>query len=342
MSQTITRENLFKLIDTLQNAGKTVAGPVETKTHSGNRSFFKTLAEKDALVLDGSIMPSNSIKEFFFPKHETICSYHYEGQQLVVIDAEPFSGEQIIFGARPCDAASLPILDKVFAWDYQDRFYQKRRENSTVVTLACQKPDENCFCTSVGLSPSTDSGADAMLLEIDENTFEVRLFTDKGKKLFDGQTTESEKTGKTAEPPQVRFDAKRVEQYLSENFSDPVFDETSLRCVACGACTYTCPTCHCFDIVDEGGAAKGKRVKNWDGCQFPGFTNHASGHNPRGDQSARQRNRIQHKFNIYPNKFGVVLCSGCGNCTRECSATLGVWPVLTALDEKAVAQKAGG
>ncbi len=340
MPQTISRENLYKLIDSLRSSGKVVGGPVA----SGNRFFFKVLGKNDTLVLDGSIMPTNSIKEFFFPRHETICSYHYEGKQLVVSDAEPFSGEQFIFGARPCDAASLPVLDKVFAWDYQDRFYQKRRENSTVVTIACQKPDENCFCTSVGLSPSTDSGADAMLIAIndngDENAFEVRIFTDKGKKLFEGKTAESDKTGKTAEPPKVRFDVKRVEQYLAENFDDPVFAETSLRCVGCGACTFTCPTCHCFDIVDEGGAAKGQRVKNWDGCQFAQFTNHASGHNPRGDQAARQRNRVQHKFRIYPGKFGVVLCSGCGNCTRDCSASLGIRPVLTALDKKAADKEA--
>ncbi len=50
-----------------------------------------------------------------------------------------------------------------------------------------------------------------------------------------------------------------MEKYLAEHFDDPIFAETSLRCVGCGACTYTCPTCHCFDIVDEGGAAKGQR-----------------------------------------------------------------------------------
>ncbi|MGL6195361.1 MAG: 4Fe-4S dicluster domain-containing protein, partial [Thermoguttaceae bacterium] len=64
------------------------------------------------------------------------------------------------------------------------------------------------------------------------------------------------------------------------------------------------------------------------------FTHHASGHNPRSVQSQRQRNRIQHKFNIYPNKFGVVLCTGCGNCTRACSASLGVKPVLEILVTK--------
>ncbi len=331
MPQNITRETLYKIVADLQAAGSTVGGPVQ----SGSRYFFKTLDNEDTLVLDGSIMPTNSVKEFFFPRNETICTYRYEGKELVVLDAEPFAGKQFVFGARPCDAASLPILDKVFSWDFQDRFYQQRRDATTVVTIACKKADENCFCTSVGLSPATNDGADAELLEIDENTFEVRVFTDKGRALFDGKTVESDKTGRTAEPPEVRFDAGRVEKYLSEHYDDPLFAETSLRCVGCGACTYLCPTCHCFDIVDEGGAAKGRRVKNWDTCQLTMFTHHASGHNPRVDQAARQRNRIQHKFCIYPGKFGMILCTGCGNCSRECSASLGVRPVLELLDKKA-------
>ncbi|MDR0871464.1 MAG: 4Fe-4S dicluster domain-containing protein [Planctomycetaceae bacterium] len=337
MSLTITRPQLNQLIAGKIAAGTAVAGPVA----AGKRFFFKPLKNAEELVLDGNIMPTNSIKEFFFPKHEAICKYRYEGKELVVEDVPDFNTEQIVFGARPCDGASLPILDKVFAWDYQDRFYQQRRAKTTIVTLACQKADEMCFCTSVGFAPDTNSGADAMLLDVSGGTcsvFEVRIFTDKGKALFDGKTTEDDKTGKTATPPPVRFDAERVKTYLSEHFDDPVYAETSLRCVGCGACTYICPTCHCFDIVDEGGAAKGSRVKNWDTCQFALFTLHASGHNPRANQAVRQRNRVQHKFAIYPNKFGVILCTGCGNCTRDCSASLGIRPVLEHIDKKAQAQ----
>ena len=70
----------------------------------------------------------------------------------------------------------------------------------------------------------------------------------------------------------------------------------------CGACAYTCPTCHCFDIADEGNPRGWARVKNWESCQFSLFTAHASGHNPR--ESQPQRQRIFHKFRIYPEKFG--------------------------------------
>ena len=324
MSHIISRAKLEQLIGQLLSAGKLVAGPIETK----GRYFYQQTVEAKAIVLDSAIMPANSIKEFIFPRSETICSYRHEGKELIVTDAEQSVQEQIIFGARPCDAASLPILDKVFAWDFQDRFFQQRRKNSTIVSLACKAADEHCFCTSVGLSPDTSSGSDAMLLQIGADSFEVRTFTEKGETLFRGHTEESDKTGKSAEPPQIKFDARQVANYLQTHFDDPLFEHTSMRCVGCGACTYVCPTCHCFDIVDVGGASKGERVKNWDTCQFCMFTLHASGHNPRSEQSARQRNRVQHKFSIYPDKFGLVLCTGCGNCTRFCPTSLGIYPVL--------------
>lgn len=331
MSQIITREQLEQLIDVKIAEGKTVVGA----SAAGKRFFFRSLKESRAFVLDDTVMPVNSIKEFFFPRHEILCRYRYEGKELILEDVPDFVQEQIILGARPCDAASLPILDKVFAWDYQDRFYQQRREKTTVVTLACRKPDENCFCTSVGLAPDTVNGADALLLELGDGTFEVRIFTEKGKILFADKTAESTLNGQTASPPPVCFDAEKVRKYLTEHFDDPIYEEAASTCVGCGACTYLCPTCHCFDIVDEGGPAKGSRVKNWDTCQFALFTLHASGHNPRSNQAVRQRNRVQHKFAIYPNKFGAVLCTGCGNCTRDCSAALGIRPLLELFDRKA-------
>jgi ferredoxin len=330
MSHTITRTNLNQLVDRLLSAGKSVVG----LTEANGRYFYRRIDQPQKMLFDSALMPSNSIKEFIFPRSETICSYRHEGKKLVVTDAEQSTQEQIIFGARPCDSASLPILDKVFAWDYQDRFYQQRRELTTIVSLACQEADNHCFCTSVGLTPDTRSGVDAMLLPIGTDSLEVRILTEKGAALFRGRTEESDKTGKTAEPPKVKFDAKQVENYLRTHFADPLFDHTSMRCVGCGVCTYVCPTCHCFDIVDEGGASKGKRIKNWDACQFGMFTLHASGHNPRPEQSVRQRNRVQHKFRIYPEKFGMILCTGCGNCTRLCSASLGIATVLESIDQE--------
>ena len=90
------------------------------------------------------------------------------------------------------------------------------------------------------------------------------------------------------------------------------------KCVSCGVCTFECPTCHCFDFKDVGTREEGERIKIWDSCQFPSFTLHASGHQPRPQQWERYRNRFLCKFKIYEDAFEVLGCTGCGRCVRDC------------------------
>jgi ferredoxin len=109
-------------------------------------------------------------------------------------------------------------------------------------------------------------------------------------------------------------------------------------CLGCAQCAFVCPTCHCFDIVDEqSGSTTGRRAKNWDACQFSLFTKHASGHNPRDNQEKRYRQRISHKFKYYMDKFDEILCTGCGRCARGCPVSLDILQIveeINSLSEK--------
>ncbi|MDO5565620.1 MAG: hypothetical protein Q4G59_03110, partial [Planctomycetia bacterium] len=196
MSQIITREQLKSLISELTNAGTLVAAPVATEKGT---CFFQYVNGSANVVLDTGASVANSIKEFFFPRHEEICRFVRQENDVVVTDAPVFDKRQVIFGVRPCEAASLPILDPLFAWDYQDRFYQSRRENSTVVSFACTHADQHCFCSDMGGGPDNPSGSDALLFDLGDGSFEVRTITDKGKALFNGRTSSSDKTGKACD-----------------------------------------------------------------------------------------------------------------------------------------------
>jgi ferredoxin len=322
----ITRSDLIALVDAWLASGKAAAAPVQTT--DGGFSFTRLSAASE-MALKGYIRPRNSIKEFLFPRHEPILSYQMKGQGVVIADCDVAPPDLLLMGARPCDAAALPVLDKVFNWDCEDEFYTRRRQATTVVTIACTNHDGNCFCTTVGLSPTSDKGSDAILLPIGEDSFEVRTLTDKGVALFAGKTSDSAESAQEYAGPSPKADVAELSKKLADSWDDSVWKEIGLRCLGCGACAYVCPTCHCFDIIDEGNAAGGCRMKNWDSCQFPMFTMHASGHNPRSVQSQRQRQRILHKFRVYPEKFQEILCTGCGNCTRSCPVALGV---LTAIE----------
>ncbi len=332
MSQIISLDNLKKLAADKMGAGARVVAPVA----DGELISFQTLTDVARAVFAPQVRVQNSIKEFFFPKHETIFTFVRKGNDVELLDAPDFDVEQIVIGARPCDAAALPILDPLFGWDYQDRFFQQRREKTTVVSFACKESDAHCFCSAVGGGPENTTGTDAILYDLGDGTFEVRTLTDKGAALFAGKTTESTAVGTACEPPKADFDVAKIADWIRGNFASELWEKVSLRCVGCGACAFVCPTCHCFDIVDEGTYSKGRRVKNWDSCQEAMFTLHASGHNPRSTQGKRQRQRLSHKFTIYPDKFGVYLCTGCGSCSRSCGAAFGVRPCLEALDKDGV------
>ena len=325
MSEIITREGLDQLVGAWLAQGRRVAGPAKI---GDDRVMFIPLVAADQLALEGYVHAENSIKEFIFPRSEKLYGYTFAGQQVELIDWNVDDAPRLILGARPCDAAALPVLDHVFNWDTKDEFYNRRRAATTIVALACTAHDASCFCTSVGLGPDSEKGADALLLPLEGGGYEVRRVTDKGRTLFEGKTQPSDRAAELPPGPDKKFDSGQVREYLEKHFESPLWEEATLRCLGCGACAYSCPTCHCFDIVDEGTAAGGCRVKNWDACQFGMFTLHASGHNPRGGQANRQRQRIQHKFRIYPEKFGETLCTGCGNCTRNCPVALGVMNVL--------------
>ena len=329
MSQVISEQSLRQLADSWISQGRKVAGPAQA---SADRILYQWVDQASDLLLKGWFHPANSVKEFVFPRSEKLYGYRFVEKQIELYDIPQPDVPQLIVGARPCDAAAFPILDHVFNWDYKDEFYNRRRELTTIVTIGCTSHDAFCFCTSVGLGPAAEKGSDVLLLDLGDGNYEVRHTTAKGDAFLAGKAQLSDRTAQVPAGPPVRFKPEAIQQFLNDNFESPLWQQMTLRCMGCGACAFTCPTCHCFDIVDEGNAAGGARVKNWDTCQSGQFTLHASGHNPRDVQPQRQRQRIFHKFQIYPNKFGEILCTGCGDCTRNCPVGLGIATVLEAVE----------
>jgi len=327
----ISSNNLKTFIESLTKDNKTVVGPVK----DGDVSEYRIISSFGEVNLELPF-PTKSSKEYFFSDNEAILYFATgENNKLEIKDA-PEPKELVLFGIRPCEAASYPIMDKVFSWDYNDDFYLTRREKNTIISVACEKCDEFCFCTSVGLGPQTTEGSDILLQKTDKGNYLAQAITPKGEKLVSQYkslfTESSNEKAIEYKGPDKKFDISLIKATLDKNFNSPIWDKITLPCIGCGTCTYLCPTCHCFDIIDEGTQQSGCRYKNWDTCQFAMFTVHASGHNPRETQSKRFRQRMEHKFNYYPEKFGKTLCVGCGRCIRHCPADMSLLEVLKTVD----------
>lgn len=327
--KTVEKKQLDDLMRAALDAGKTLVAPVR----DGKSSRFAAITDPAAAALDLPITKM-SLKEHFLPRTECILKYERaEDGGFTVTDPEP-PKELLVFGARPCDAAALAVTDKVFTWDYMDNLYLARRANSTIVTIACDAPGPACHCEDVGLSPTATAGADVILVPIGGDRYSVSALTEKGEKIMslwsnklaDAPDAES----KPAAPPATgKSDAESIRVNLKKHFDSPAWAEATMKCLGCGVCAYTCPTCHCFDIVDEDDArGGGTRRRNWDACAFSLFTKHGGGHNPRSEQWQRYRQRLMHKFDYYPEKFGVTACVGCGRCITLCPVNMDIFDIL--------------
>jgi heterodisulfide reductase subunit C len=291
-------------------------------------------------------------KGFVFPQREVLYRFTLEnGQAPQLTNTEPKVEPTVVFGVRPCDGRAMLRNDKVFSCGFLDPYYQARRDTVVFVGLACEAPPSpNCFCLSMGGSPHSEDGLDVLMTGLDGRYY-VKALTDKGKDivssakaLFEEPRVADKKDVKDAhasalEHPQRSIASMdKVAEALRANFESPLWDKLAQACIGCGACTYLCPSCHCFDINDEltgRSPLTGERVRTWDNCQFPDFTMHSSGHNPRDGVGSRLRQRVSHKLLYFVENHNVQQCTGCGRCITHCPVSIDIVKVANVMEESA-------
>ncbi len=322
-----------------------IFAPVKTEAH-WNYQVVKDPAGLDLNHPNTVLSP----KKIIFPLREVFFEFNTQNEEAHQVK-EILPGEQaaVIFGVRPCDARALTLTDKVFSGDFEDPYYWKRRNSTTLVGLACSSPpSENCFCLSLAGSPFSTAGLDMLLVDLGRHYF-LESLTEKGDQLINlgadlfadanGEHRQGvEKARENSEKQIARQikDTQKIPPKLKDMFDSPLWDEESLSCIRCGICTYLCPTCHCFDINDEvssNSPLHGKRIRTWDNCQFPDFTMHSSGHNPRPNKASRLRQRILHKYQYFVDRYEEYQCTGCGRCVSKCPVGIDIIEILNKVSD---------
>ncbi|WP_027723112.1 4Fe-4S dicluster domain-containing protein [Maridesulfovibrio zosterae] len=274
-------------------------------------------------------------KKAIFPQSETLLKFSnikdLENPEKVALDVKENLPDSswVVFGGRPCDARGFTMFDRVYLnGKHVDAYYKARRENTFFITLACEKGETTCFCNWVGSGPSDPTGSDVLMVPV-EGGFFLEAVSDRGASLLDSSLLE-DGDSKQAEADKVKVEAdksmgeaqdlsKAPEKLLAVFDNMEHWEEMSAKCLSCGACTYLCPTCYCFNITDESDGISGTRIRSWDNCMSSMFTMEASGHNPRPTKAHRLKNRVGHKFSYYPDLHdGVISCCGCGRCIKSC------------------------
>ncbi len=339
MSRSILRKD--KVAEALDALGKesVVYAPVENKRGIVEyRELGRSVSAAD-VRLDGK--PDAPPKAIIFPQTEVLLTYKKNKDgKYEVTSSKPDEREKIVFGVRPCDAIGIAVMDKVLCGGkFTDAYYKARRDKVTIISIACDGPmDSYCFCPSTGGAPAAIEGSDVMMYDVGDSYY-LEGFTERGEIVLErlkGElgrpTAEQEKRkeeilkrSESGEGFSRKIPAEAIAK-MDASFASPYWDDVARRCLSCGACTYYCPTCHCFDINDEKG---GERVRTWDSCQFATFTMHTSGHNPRVVKGQKLRNRYYHKFKYSKDNIGRYLCVGCGRCIALCPASLDITKAIS-------------
>lgn len=318
-------------------ASKSLYLPVDTEKGA------KYAAWTEGANLSEATNTVRSAKDFFFPQVEDMASFKVEGKKIEVIDTRKEAEDFVVFGVRACDAKSFEILDSVYLVDPVDSYYASRREHGVVMTLACSRPTETCFCKAFGIDAAEPAG-DVSCWKTEDSLL-LKANTEKGQALLDSLSM-LEDTEDTAADVAKAATREIIEKLPLSNLSTDAFggdklsalfdsdkwESLSESCLACGTCTFVCPTCQCYDIRDYDTGHGVKRFRCWDSCMYSDFTLCAHG-NTRTTQMQRFRQRFMHKLVYYPaNNNGVFGCVGCGRCMRSCPISMNIVKVMKTLE----------
>ena len=287
-----------------------------------------------------------SAKDVFFPQSENLYSCCRTDGKLSVTPETLCQKPFVVFGIKGCDVRGIAVLDKVFLSEPVDSFYAARRANGTIVSLACTRPETSCFCKVFGIDCAKPEG-DVVTWLVGEDLY-WQAQTEKGEKLTElvsdlleeGEeaVVESEQASIRSIVEKLPYSSLPLEKWgkdaAKNNFDSPLWEQLYKPCLACGTCTFVCPTCQCYDIKDYDTGSGVQRFRCWDSCMYSDFTMMAHGNN-RTSQSQRFRQRFMHKLAYFPaNNDGMFSCVGCGRCVDKCPTNLNILKVIKAFQKE--------
>jgi len=285
-------------------------------------------------------------KDFFLPQTETLVQFKVDGKKIEIIDPRTEHEDFVIFGVRACDYKGLDVLDRVFLSDPIDSYYASRRDHGIIFTMACTRPAETCFCSTFGIDPAEPMG-DVSCYMTDTDLY-LDAKTEKGAHALssvmhlltdcDSAPVEKQKTQIRERVKVLPLSGLSTDKFgkgtMEALFDDPRWESLSEACLACGTCTYVCPTCQCYDIKDFDTGHGIRRFRCWDSCMYSEFTKMSAGQ-PRTTQMQRFRQRFMHKLVYYPtNHQGMFSCVGCGRCLSACPISMNIVKVMKTLGEE--------
>ncbi len=295
MQKILSKKDLPKFINNLIKKYQVIA-PTKNKVTS-----FQKISEFKEIYLDK--ITQIPAKSHFQPENETLLEF----KNNKVIETTGKIPKTILFGLRKCDLNAIQILDKVM----YDKQYLAKRENTILIGIHCENPDEFCFCNSMQLEDFHD-----LYLFPKGKNYIIDVQASKGKVLVKGL----KELKKEIQIPKPKNTKKLKNLNISKNYKNKIWKSDANKCLSCSACTIYCPTCNCFDIKDflNLDLKSGKRIRRQASCQLKSFSKVAGGKSYRDSRISRFKHFVYHKISYYKSQHNRPMCVGCGRCLRVC------------------------
>lgn len=318
--------NLNDFLNTLKKFG-TLWGPVK----NGDKFSLKEISDNSEID-HRALRTKIPFKKLLLPPKMSMFSFN-NGEAKDNLANIP---KQVLFGLHPCDIHAFEIMDNFHMQNFPDPYYIARREQTAVVQLSCI-PDEKCFCKTTNTHVS-ETGFDLALTELTD-IFIIWIGSSLGDdmirecpEIIEENVTHNDmneyiKWRKHRESSfSLNMDFTGMPSVMELCWDDPIWEELGEKCLSCGSCTLVCPTCPCFDVVDEINLrnTKGERYRKWDSCMFREYSMVAEGHNFRESRAERLKLRFTHKLQAFVGKFGKPACVGCGRCLDICPVDIDI------------------
>jgi sulfhydrogenase subunit beta (sulfur reductase) len=334
---TIKKEDLNRWLKHLQRKARLYA-----PRKKENLFIFRPVKDINEISLNyiPTILPP---KKYYFPQKEKL--FRFKVKPFKTSKAIKAFEEYILFAVHTCDIAGIQCMDVIFRESPEDPNYLNRKEKMFIIGIEClQYCDKYANCTSMG-NHVPRGGYDLMMVDIGEK-FILHINSHKGERLIHGLAYIREANEQDmSDLERVRENKKKVfkEEFsaplakvyetFDKHFNSPVWQDVGKRCVACGNCTAVCPTCYCFDVLDEADLSlnEGMRYRIWNSCQMEDFAKVAGGEDFRKGRDGRQRHRYYRKFKYPMDKFNRYFCTGCGRCTRACMSQISLVETVNSL-----------
>ena len=308
----------YKIIAPIEKIGQGRLSDTDLVTYDEVKSFEEIEFFKKSYF---------TAKTVLFPVREAM--FEFQGNTIKEIFKE--SPPTILF-LRACDINAISVTDAHFLKDggKEDNYYKANRSRVKFFLIECRQAFDNCFCVSMAANKTEDYSA---FIRKTGAGYEIGLKGDGFKEYFLNRKEVPGAPNFIEKDPQGISVPEEIDVSV---FGQDLWKEYSSRCIGCGRCNTSCPTCTCFTIQDtpkddDGGAWHRKRI--WSSCQAKKFSLLAGTHDFRIPQGDRMRYKVLHKIRDFKKRHGMHMCVGCGRCDEVCPEYISMLKCVQRLNE---------